>query len=116
MELTMNMNSSTCDRIAAPCSPLHAPRAAFTLVELLVVITIIGILAALITVAAVGALKTAQQTRIKVEINQIAMAIRRVQEQVPRRIRRIARRTTTPATTATRSDEAQVSDRSEAAH
>src|SRR5829696_3497487 len=44
----------------------------FTLVELLVVITIIGILAALITVAAVGALKAMQRTRIKVEINEVS--------------------------------------------
>ena len=46
-------------------SSLLAPRSsrAFTLVELLVVITIIGILAALITVAAVGALKNAHETR-----------------------------------------------------
>jgi prepilin-type N-terminal cleavage/methylation domain-containing protein len=47
----------------------------FTLVELLVVITIIGILAALITVAAVGALKKANETRTKVEINQMAGGI-----------------------------------------
>jgi len=56
------------------CSLFPAPRA-FTLVELLVVITIIGILAALITAAGVGALKRAQQTRIKVEVDQIAMAL-----------------------------------------
>ena len=48
---------------------------AFTLVELLVVITIIGILAALITVAAIGGLKKAQEARIKAEINQIATAV-----------------------------------------
>jgi len=46
----------------------------FTLVELLVVITIIGILAALITAAGVGALKRARQAQIKVELDQIAMA------------------------------------------
>src|SRR4249919_3937296 len=45
---------------------------AFTLVELLVVITIIGILAALIVVAAVGALKKANETRTKAELNQMA--------------------------------------------
>src|SRR5437879_1322177 len=57
--------------LLAPRSSLLAPRG-FTLLELLVVITIIGILAALITVAAVGALKSAQRTRIKAEVNQMA--------------------------------------------
>jgi prepilin-type N-terminal cleavage/methylation domain-containing protein len=57
--------------------PSQAPsiRRAFTLVELLVVITIIGILAALITAAGAGALKRARQARIKAEIDQIAMAL-----------------------------------------
>lgn len=50
-------------------------RAAFTLVELLVVITIIGILTALVTVAAVGALKSARETAIKAEINQMDAAL-----------------------------------------
>src|SRR5690349_16705564 len=55
----------------APRSSLLAPLG-FTLVELLVVITIIGILAALITTAAIGALKSSSRTRIKAELNQIA--------------------------------------------
>src|SRR5436305_1151311 len=63
----------TRSSILAPRSSVLAPRA-FTLIELLAVITIIGILAALITVAAVGALKNAQRTRIKAEINQMANA------------------------------------------
>lgn len=50
-------------------------RVAFTLVELLVVITIIGILAALITAAGAGALKRAQQARIKTEVDQLSMAL-----------------------------------------
>ncbi len=49
-------------------------RRAFTLVELLVVITIIGILAALITAAGAGALKRARQAQIKTELDQITMA------------------------------------------
>ncbi len=49
-----------------------APRRGFTLVELLVVIAIIGILVALITVAAIGALKKAREAQIKSELNQIA--------------------------------------------
>jgi prepilin-type N-terminal cleavage/methylation domain-containing protein len=48
---------------------------AFTLVELLVVIAIIGILAALITAAGVSAIGKAQQSRIKTEMDQMAMAL-----------------------------------------
>ena len=59
------------DRDHGPRTTDYGLRTAFTLVELLVVITIIGILAALITVAAVAALKSSRRTEIKAEINQI---------------------------------------------
>lgn len=52
----------------------RAASRAFTLVELLVVVTIIGILASLITVAAIGALRKAQESKIKAEINQLDTA------------------------------------------
>ena len=48
---------------------------AFTLVELLVVITIIGILAALLLAAAAGAMGTAKQTRIRAEMEQFNAAL-----------------------------------------
>ena len=50
-------------------------RRAFTLVELLVVIVIIGILAALITVAVAGAMRSSHRASIGVQMNQIAMAL-----------------------------------------
>lgn len=68
------METKNNDRISAYLAPRSSrltPREAFTLVELLVVITIIGILAALITVAAVGAIKTARKAEIKAELNQL---------------------------------------------
>ncbi len=56
-------------------SPPHSSPAAFTLVELLVVITIIAILAGLITGAAVNALNRAKQASITLEIQQLSAAI-----------------------------------------
>ena len=50
-------------------------RHAFTLVEILTVTVIIGILAALITAAVAGAMKTAKRARIGMEMHTIALAI-----------------------------------------
>lgn len=51
------------------------PRGAFTLTELLIVIAIIGVLAALITVAARGALQNANRASIILEIKNLSGAI-----------------------------------------
>ncbi len=56
-------------------SAFRTPHSAFTLVELLVVITIIGILAALLLVAATGALKAGNRARIKAEIDNLSQAV-----------------------------------------
>jgi prepilin-type N-terminal cleavage/methylation domain-containing protein len=64
--------------LQSPASSLQPrtrrPRRAFTLTELLVVIAIIGVLASLITAAAMNALRNAKRARIVLEIKQMATA------------------------------------------
>ncbi|MEQ8788916.1 MAG: type II secretion system protein [Pirellulaceae bacterium] len=55
--------------------PHHARRSAFTLVELLVVVSIVTILAALGTVAAYAAIRSARQSAITNELTQLEMAL-----------------------------------------
>ena len=54
---------------------MNTRRGAFTLVEVLTVIVIISILAALVTVAVAGAMRAGQRARIAVQMNHIAMAL-----------------------------------------
>ena len=57
-----------------PHSAIHNPQSAFTLTELLVVITIIAILASLITGAVIGGLNRAKEAAITIEMQQIGAA------------------------------------------
>jgi prepilin-type N-terminal cleavage/methylation domain-containing protein len=63
-------------------SAAGAPRWAFTLVEMLVVITIISILAGLITAAAVVARRRAKITAIVIEVGQLEMAMKAYKEKL----------------------------------
>ncbi|NOY41994.1 MAG: prepilin-type N-terminal cleavage/methylation domain-containing protein [Planctomycetes bacterium] len=58
--------------IASPLQATRNPKSAFTLTELLVVITIIAVLASLITVAVGNALRKAKQAAITLEIQQLS--------------------------------------------
>ena len=61
--------------------PASAPRA-FTLVEMLVVITIIGILAGVVTAAAIRARIAAKNGVIAMDISQLDMALKNYKEKL----------------------------------
>ncbi|HLA83342.1 MAG TPA: prepilin-type N-terminal cleavage/methylation domain-containing protein [Thermoguttaceae bacterium] len=71
-----------CDAFASSRLRVFAlKRRAFTLVELLVVIVILGILAGLITAAAIPAVRAARRTTILGEITQLNMALERYKQE-----------------------------------
>ncbi len=78
------LHSSKTQLLNPSRSPLHTPlfttSRGFTLVEMLVVVTIIGILASLITAAAVAARRRAKIAAIVTEISQLDMACKAYKE------------------------------------
>ena len=70
-----NVRSTSGYNSAINNSAIRNPQSAFTLVELLVVITIIAILAGLITGAALNALNKSKQVAITLELQQIGTAV-----------------------------------------
>lgn len=76
------MRAEPTKRQASGQSAIRNPQSAFTLVELLVVITIIGILAALLLAAVQQARKAAARASITAEINQIDAAVKDLKNSV----------------------------------
>ncbi|MEX2317665.1 MAG: prepilin-type N-terminal cleavage/methylation domain-containing protein [Pirellulales bacterium] len=74
------MRTQRTQIVGAREAQFTAPRSGFTLVELLVVITIISILAALITGAAIAALRTARQAAIKTDVTEISGAFEKYKD------------------------------------
>lgn len=75
------MNAWSCVRRSPSGLPARALRPGFTLVEMLVVITIIGILAGLVGYAAQAAYNYSKNVRIKAEVDQLDAAIKAFKQQ-----------------------------------
>lgn len=72
----MNLTASNqCSTTAAPAAPRHNIRRAFTLVEMLVVIAIIGVLAALVLTGVGVAVKRRDVSRVEAELRKLELLI-----------------------------------------